>query len=444
MKRVLVMVGLAACGGGSDATTDAPATADAPGTPDAPTTPDADTGGLVAVQVWGSLSEPDPTATAIFIEADGTVVQDALVAADGTASANLHAGGTVIVLEGYTEGTTVSHGIMTFRAVKPGDHLVVGRPPDNPFWIGAQTDTMLLNAPAPPTVTYVNALSPCAQFGYPPGQQIPINFYAACDPSPFDLLVTAGNPPVPTDPMSYVWQTGNTHILGGTLDLAGEWQPMSASAVTMTNVPDYLHHLVGRVYTAIGRASQEVMHVDYDMPAPGTQTMTLQFPPTVPRNFLVLDALRQGRPVDRIVHFASSYDTVNVDFDAIPVPRPTNLTQTPTGAMWTETAGTADVRILRWDGRWHDGPYTHYGSELIIEPWSPGATTTLPTLPPAHAAEDPMAVATGLELMTIHLNYVEYTNTDYDGVRSLPLGPEAIEYNFRDVDHDAVYAEATQ
>jgi len=443
MKRLLAVMGVAACGGGSDATTDAPPT-DGPGAVDGPSTPDATPTGLVTVQAYWSLSEPDANATAIFVDVDGTVVQDALVAADGTASAMLHAGGSVTVLQGFTEGTTITHGITTFRAVKPGDHLVVGLPPDNPYWIGAQTDTMVLNVPPAPVGNYILASSPCYQESGSPGNQLGIHFYASCDPSPFDLLVTSGTPPMPTDPIAYVWQPGNVHVVGGTLDLADAWQPMSVSNVTMTNVPDYLHHLVGRTDSAIGRQSWTVNIVDYDMPAPGTQTMTLQYPGAGPRTFLVLEALRQGRPVDRIAHFASAYDSVNIDFDAIPVPRPTVLTQTPTGATWTETAGTADARMLRWEGRWHSGPYTHWATERIVEPWSAGASTTLPTLPAAHAAEDPTTVASGLELMIIDLYYVEYTNTDYDGVRTLPLGPEAIEYNFRDVDHDAVLAEATQ
>lgn len=456
MKRVLVMVGLAACGGGSDATTDAPATADAPGTADAPATADAtpdgqppvDSGpdgapaGSVSVHVYvlDGRGLDDPDATAIFIDPDGTVVQDAQVDVTGFAMSSLHPGGTVIVIQGFTEGTSISRTITTVREVQPGDALQVGAA-SNPYYLGPQQDSMVLNVPPPPAGTFVNAHGPCEEFGHQPGEQIPINFYLACSPSTFDLLVTSSNPL--GESHYFMWQPGNVHVPDGTIDLPDAWQPMSDVAVTYANVPDYLHELVGRVQIVSGEQIQTVMQQNIATPSPGTQSMTLQVAPMPPRSFLVAEAIRNGRYVDRIARFASSYAAETIDFDAMPVPRPTLLTQTPTGASWTETPGTADARTYQWSGHWTTGAYTHYTFEYVVEPWRPGATTTLPVLPAAHADDDPTTVGS-VVLDGNTLWYVDYSNTDYDGVRNYTRGAANTDLLFVDVDHEAHFTEATQ
>lgn len=450
MKRLLAVMAVAACGGGSDATSDAPPTADAPGTVDAGIdapppvdgTPDAVAAGAVSVQVYivDGRGLVDPDATAIFIEADGTVVQDAPVDANGTAMASLHPGGSVIVIQGFMEGTSITRTITTVRSVKPGDYLEFGAS-GNPYFVGPQQDMMLLDIAPPPVGNYVDAHGPCGEFGYPPGQLIPVYFYLNCHPSPFDLLITSGNPSVET--MVYMWQPGNVHVPDATLDIPDAWQAMTPVAVTYTNVPDYLHQLVGRSQVVIGAQTQTAMQQAIALPAPGTQTMTLQVAPMPPRSFLVAEAIRNGRYVDRIARFASSYSTETIDFDAMPVPRPTLLTQTPTGATWTETPGTADARTYQWAGHWTSGAYTHYVYEYVVEPWSAGTTTALPILPAAHADDDPTTIGS-VVLDGNSLWYVDYSHTDYDGIRRYTRLAANTDLLFVDVDHDAHFTEATQ
>jgi hypothetical protein len=115
---VMVLIA-AACGGGSNGSGQLP---DAPPAPDG----NADSPVTVTVTVGGT---PSPGVHVYFVAADGTPVKTVDTGADGTASAVIAAGGSVTVLDPFSLGEVRAVGqnaLVTFMAVKPGDHLKIG------------------------------------------------------------------------------------------------------------------------------------------------------------------------------------------------------------------------------------------------------------------------------------------------------------------------------
>jgi hypothetical protein len=401
---------------------------------------DASPAGRVDVHVYSldGRGIPDPDAVAIFLDPSGGLVQDETVDANGEAHADLPAGSTVMVIQAFREGTTQSATITTFRAIGPGDQLVVGDPPGG--FVGATVDTMTVTFSPPPLPTdAATVYGPCGAHGN--DGPIALPFYTACQPATFDLLAVAGSQATPTP--VYIWQTGNTHMAGGTISLPGTWQPMSAAAVSLANVPDLLSSVSVQAVTRVSGRDAGLGAIDILDPDPGAHAATVYYPSAVGATAIGVETRINGRDSESLVRFtAGSLATQTMDFGALPLTRPEDVVWSPTGLTWSETGvNSADARLLEWNGRWvDDGDITYVIRERLIEPWSAasGTSATLPALPSAHAELDPTVSAFSVEpTPPSTVTYVAYSHLDYDALRGHGwqlAQPYAL---FQNVDHDA-------
>lgn len=128
MRKLALLLMVAACGDDGVRHTPDAAPHDGPVTPDGPV--DA-AGTPVTITTMRAGAVPVMGVHVYFQNADGTVVLATTTDATGTASAVMAAGGSVTAIDPYTPpafgGTFDS--LFTFEGVKPGDHLQLTQPP---------------------------------------------------------------------------------------------------------------------------------------------------------------------------------------------------------------------------------------------------------------------------------------------------------------------------
>jgi len=122
---------------------------------------------------------------------------------------------------------------------------------------------------------------------------------------------------------------------------------------------------------------------------------------------------------------ASSPASVTVDWAASPVPLLSAVQQSAFGASWTETGtGSVDVRTVMWSATANN--QNVYWT--IVEPYDGQPSSTLPALPPGHAADDP-ATDPAAQLKGAAVQYL-----DYDASSGFTLTPPAAPYRSRTTD----------
>jgi hypothetical protein len=436
MCGVIVVAG-AACGGGGGDDPDAPAGDPADAAVDA--APDAaDEADRVDVTVRARTAEagPDTTAIAIFADSTGTVVQHGAVDADGNAHAYLPGGGSVTVLQVVAQNDDRAAELTTFRGVEPGDHLHAGGSPAGPVQAGEETYmTAAVTPPANPGGNVPVLLTPCGGGG-PNGTpgQFSLTFLDRCVTPTFDLLALADDASLQR---YFVWQPGVAYESGGAFTVDSDWAPVATTELEMRNVEANLSRVFAKLWTIVGGRPIEMDRRGVEVPEPGTQSVSLIYPPGA-GDAIVIEAneVRGLQIIDSHVRVVPTGTPIGaIDFAALPVPKVTfGPSQTRERVTWTQTgAGEPDARIVFWTGHRDE---LHRIAWVFIEDPSTPALTELPELPAEYDDYDP-ALGTIL-LDGAAVVYVDYDHLDgYDAAREHGQMLAYPELSFLDVAHEA-------
>jgi hypothetical protein len=356
MRLAMVACLLAGCGHGNpsaDVVVDAGADAGA----DAPV--DVDPASLVTIHVYTAAGVDDTTAIAMFADDTGAYVATTVVDSHGDATASLPHGGTVTALQIVTDDTLHEFDTFTsFHGVKPGDHLVAGRPLSNDQPSGA-TDTMAASYTSHSNNTPGGVMS-CGSVDF--GLNTPaatLTFYASCEAATFDLLAIQD---VGTQRM-FLWQPGLAHTAGGTVALPDAWQSVGTLALEVDNAPGNRAHTGAEYEALVDGIPMELDFQSIQLAPAGTNLFTLH--PAVgagTKTRITVGANDDGGYLAESLTAIVEPDTtaLTLDMAAHPLPLPGTFGKTsPTDITWTETAsGTGDLRVV-WcamDRAWQQHP----------------------------------------------------------------------------------------
>jgi hypothetical protein len=368
----------------------------------------------VTVQVLSTAFDGsyDTQATAIIRDSTGTVVLDAQVDMFGEAAATLPSGsGSLTVIQFDSSGTEILH---SYRGLVTSNFVVVNSAPST----SGRSDLMLANFTPPAHAGGISMLTECGGGSWSSGTgpvYATLTFYDGCRTPTFSMLSTVGF--VDAEPRQFVWQTGLTHTPNGNVALATNWAPLSSAMVTLANVPSSSPTVNVVWSTLLGAQPLKMGNQQIGSPTAGDQTITLAgFAPGAGDGVVVdvqtFTSLLASE--SRQVVQTSVTNAITVDFAAQPIPLVSGVQQNATGTSWTQTSGTADVRNAFWDATLHSGVRVHW---FLTEPNDGQSSTTMPSLPPAHAAQDPTADPQA----TLHGTFVGYI--DYDVVNGFTLTP---------------------
>jgi len=368
-----------------------------------------------SVQVLAGTGAPDTSATAIFTDAMGNVVVDTQVDACGQAQAPLPGGGAITIIQTGNGQEFID----MYRGVTSGEHVLI-----NPPSARSGSQDLMLASFTPPTGTTTAAfMTACGGGSWAKGNA-PVDafltFYDGCRTPTFDMLTIAS---IPGGPNQFVWQTGLTHFPNGNVAVDGTWAPMGTATLTLANVPPNTASLSTTWSTLIGPTSVQMSGLRVDVPTAGDQDISLSYPPnagdgaaasvTIFTNAVSSEsrtAVQLGQP-----------SSLTIDFASQPIPMPSAVQQTTTSATWTVTGGgTADVRAVQWLARLASGTLVTW---TIVGPDDGATSMTIPSLPAAHAAEDPTADP-GAVIDGAAVSY-----TDYDVLSGFSLVPPSAPYN---------------
>jgi hypothetical protein len=428
MRLAMVACLLAGCGHGNpsaDVVVDAGADAGA----DAPV--DVDPASLVTIHVYTAAGVDDTTAIAMFADDTGAYVATTVVDSHGDATASLPHGGTVTALQIVTDDTLHEFDTFTsFHGVKPGDHLVAGRPLSNDQPSGA-TDTMAASYTSHSNNTPGGVMS-CGSVDF--GLNTPaatLTFYASCEAATFDLLAIQD---VGTQRM-FLWQPGLAHTAGGTVALPDAWQSVGTLALEVDNAPGNRAHTGAEYEALVDGIPMELDFQSIQLAPAGTNLFTLH--PAVgagTKTRITVGANDDGGYLAESLTAIVEPDTtaLTLDMAAHPLPLPGTFGKTsPTDITWTETAsGTGDLRVVWWGGaQWIElgNNIPHQAAWTFIEDPRDGSTsTTIPRLPDAYAKQDVTRVDPKQVTMSQFagaIGYFDYDMVDgFDAAR--PIGPQ--------------------
>jgi hypothetical protein len=379
-----------------------------------PVTPPAPDPTKLAVRVLSTTMDGsvDTTAIAVFTDASGTLVYDTVVDQYGMAQAALPNGGAVTTIQ-FAGGYEVLH---TYRGVGNGQYIVVN--PKAPSK-GAQS-LMGASYTTPANATSVALVRACnGGTGSGPGRAT-LEFYDGCRTSTFGVLALAS---FVSGPMQFVWLPSVPHLANGFFSVPATWAPFGTATVTFTNVPSNSPSLGAQWFAMLDGVPYQIDTAGITTPTAGTQSVSVSYPPNAGHGTMVTAAIG-GNPYGGLTFESRSIvDTgtpsaVSFDLASQPIPLPSAMQQTTTGASWSQTAsGTADVRRLIWQAttptvrvRW-----------FVVEPYNGQASTTL-SLPAAYAAQDPTTVT------SLQLNGTAVFYDDYDTVAGFTLAPPTGNY----------------
>ncbi|HEY4059259.1 MAG TPA: hypothetical protein VGM39_21730 [Kofleriaceae bacterium] len=219
----LILVLLAACGGGSGSDVDGGVDPDGAVAPDAPTS-------VVTVHLYDG-HQPVAGRAVAFLKADDSVVAETMTDATGTASAPMPAGGSVTVAgAGVTNGT-----VYTYLDVKNGQELTIGAPtsaPTTPFQISVTIPStvqptaqdFLVNATCninASNESNARTLTMMVKAGCTTA-----DFYAETKDSSFKTTATAWRPAQPVSP-------------GATIDMGTAFTPPTMSTLSISHAPQF-------------------------------------------------------------------------------------------------------------------------------------------------------------------------------------------------------------
>jgi hypothetical protein len=381
---------------------------------------------------------PDPTAIAIFMDPSGTVVQDGLVDSNGDASTLMPGGGTVTVLQVSVDSanSTRREQITTFRGVKGGDSLHVGR--KDPTVLSGHPDTMTATMPLDAYAgVLIDACGGAEQQSGPPNGTQTFTFYDSCRTSTFDILMLDNMGGTP----EFVWQPGVTFSEHGDVMIADNFQLMSQNTTTVANIAANVTGGV-RLYTMIGTWPLQMgLKSITPQSSPSTQVMAMPYAPGAGSGTLVY--VEEVTGIEPLQQFAmlttGSASNLSVDVSQLPVPTvAARATQTTSGASWTQTdAGAPDARYVTWIAQWTDSAASmnHVVDWAFVEDPSGPTTSALVPLPDAYAADDPTK-ASGVTLGGANVWYVDYDNlSGYDDARRFGPALTDVATRFLTVDH---------
>ena len=347
----------------------------------------------VSVQVFAG-GVPDTTADAIFTDAAGNVVLDTPVDAFGEAAAALPTGGELTVIQ-HAAGNYEY--LTTYRDVVTGDHVVVGGTSPH----AGASDAMHATFAPPAGSTTAALITACGGGGWAKSSQpvgADLTFFDGCRTPTFDMLSIA------SPSREFVWQTGLTHVPNGNVAIPDAWAPMGSASIALQNLPATGPALSLSWFLQVGAGGTQLL-LTQAIPAGSDQIVSLAYPPGAGDGAVVTtNAVTYGLTGEsRQVAVSGAPSAVALDFASLPVPLASAVAQDPDGVSWTETAGGADIRTVVWRGVMSNG---HRTTWTIYEPYDGTASSSLPGLPAAHAADDPTQLATTLDGASV--SYVDY------------------------------------
>jgi hypothetical protein len=356
----------------------------------------------VSVEVLQSSGNgaPDPDAIAILTDAGGTVVLDTRVDSLGRAEAALSGTGTLTAIQLDSTGTRAS--IHSYRGVVAGDHVVVNRPAKR----GAQ-DQMVAGLVPPTGASTIALATSCGGGSWSQGTgplRSDLTFFDSCRTPTFDMLSLASLP----QGTQFVWQTGLVHVPNGNVTVATDWAPLGTASIVLDHVPASSPQVGVFLATAVGASAIEMGRTLLSPPTPGTQSVQFPYPTGAGDAAvvqLVIDGSNLVRGEGRTIVVAGAPSTVTVDLASQPIPVPSGVQQTATGATWTETSGgVADVRTVAVRAALANGNKVTW---LLVEPYDGHNFTSFPALPASHGGFD-LTADPQAQLAGASVAYVDY------------------------------------
>lgn len=414
---------LAGCGDNSSPSiADAPVEAGVDAVIDA-AYPDADESTQVQVTAYSRSRDGsvDPTATAIFVDVQGTLIKYGLVDANGVAFADMPAGGSVIVLQAmYSSVTSVRYvNITVVRAVAPGDRIAAGyRTP----WLipKAGSETTMQAGYTPPGAADPDLLTACGRDG-DNGNPRTITFHASCVSTAFDVLAVGEDS---SAVRQYVWLEDVPYAANGAFTIPNTWQPMPTTTTTFVDTPANLRALVASTSAVVDGQDFEMDRARVDQPTSDTLALPLVYAPTASPTMIWGRIFHDAGVYDDYTVVTAQPQSLTIDWSTLPVPRAAAVVTSPTGVTWTETgAGNADGRVVVWGSRWRGADNVERAAIYeILEPATGTLASTLPALPDVYASDDPTR-ATAATIIGAGVSYFDYDHlAGYDAARS--YGPE--------------------
>jgi hypothetical protein len=375
---------LAACGDTTNKHTfnDAGVTQDSPAQPDAPlldAAPDAAPApGPVQITVWDQYGTLENGAPVAFVDADGTLVADAVTDANGVATATVHPGATVTTIR-WADGPG---DLYTFEGVKPGDHLLLGPPP-------AQTPLVSVTVNFPPVTgaANYNVQTACGSVGVVANQ-------GSGAPTPTATLNTYCNA---TKGLMVEALDGAGASLGvilqldqpltGTVDLtAMSYTPRGSLDVTVNNIPAFVTSIGDSQALLTTEAGIVATASSSISPSGVTATETLALPTATTGLWSTLQVYRPGasQAIERLAPLAGSA-TFDLGANLIPwLPSQGVYDSVTRSVRWTEL-GVGAATVTRT--RLYVGiPNVSYW--YVVAPYT-SQRLDLPTLPAGFATLDP-------------------------------------------------------
>jgi hypothetical protein len=363
----------------------------------------------IRVNAQNGSGSPDPGAIAVFTDADGTVVFDGLVDANGEATAVLEPGGEVTVIRLSAGGTNRNAFLMTITDVQPGDELLFGPLPyaGTGPQVGTMATTYTPYPNASPHVFYTACDAQTAPATTAAGPAL--SFYEDCQPAELDLLLVAT---LPTSVPRFVAMHDVDLQLGATIAVPNSYSVMNSFTVNFTNVPAEVTRISANRATILGRQNTYTSSANIPEAGAGVVSLAMSYPPGIGDQAQILaNVYRSGTVGFQVLEQQTNQIAASAGFDLSAGALPW-FTSEPffdgSAVAWTETGtGTTDIRFVELGGSWPEDGNTRSVYWMIATPPG-GSAVTLPYLPAGYANIHPAAQA------TINNAYASVMYQDYD------------------------------
>ena len=354
--------------------------------------PDGGPTGLVEVEVLGWLTmrgQPIVGAPVLFHDASGALVARETTGADGRASAEVEAGGSVTVIHFADDRLT------TILGVEPGDQLVFGRSPGAGAYLGTATVEL------PAAGGDYRVRGPCLG-GDAATTTVAVQLGDGCTATG-PLLALSG----PLEGIDgYLYDPAVTMTPGATITLAGPWQTPGAFGFDLTGFD--IDYLTGTVGVVAGDRLVGAVSAPLPSPVGGVVDAALDAPTGVGEATLVaVSGQAPAGAQHTIVDLRDGQHTSIALDGAALLPHSTLTTGDATGATWSNQITD------------HDGTTIHFSSSSAT--WRvfgpPEATSvTLPALP-----DDLASFWEPTDDLFLQVTVAESTIVaGYDGFRAAP------------------------
>jgi hypothetical protein len=343
---------------------------------------DADLRGPVTIGVYDSSSAPIHGVPIVFQNGDDSLVKMTATDAQGMASANMLAGGSVTAIE-------LGADLYTFEGVKPGDHLQLGPSiaPPPPF-----AASFLLPAYAGNVYDYV-VVTRCGSGSATTATRV-ATMDLSC--SPVDVYVAARDTSTDHFTLAAFYRPGVTVGSGDTIDLTAQtYQPLETVQLTVDHVPSFVNSGdVVAILSGPGFAFEQ-RAATITLTTTGNTSQATAAVPLPALSGVALEVVAQlrttptvGSPeVEELRQMVAFSGDVTMDAGPLLIPWITGFPafQVATSSTtWSDSGGTADYTHVVLHGIRGSFSYTWN----VAGPYQPGKLA-LPVLPVPFDANNP-------------------------------------------------------